>query len=281
MLHLIVLIWGFTGIIGKEITASAFVLVPWRTAIAALALGAYMLWKKISLKVSPQSIVRYSAIGCVIGFHWFSFFHGIKLSNVSAALVMVSTTALFVSLTGPLIRKTKFALAELGLAVLVCIGLFLVFHGASFYITGMIWSLVSAFAAAIFSNFNALYAHRDHPVVISFWEMVVASCASWVVAIFQCNAHELLPSFSDMIWLVVLGVVATAFPFLQSIKIMRNLSPFTVAIALNLEPIYTILIASFIYGQSEWMSAMFYVGAAVILLVVATDAWFRSRISGA
>jgi drug/metabolite transporter (DMT)-like permease len=86
-----------------------------------------------------------------------------------------------------------------------------------------------------------------------------------------------LPSARDMWLLLVLGVLCTGVAFVVSIRVMRVLSPFTCALAINMEPVYTIIIALLLYGREEWMSPQFYLGGLVIVSTLFVDTWLKSR----
>ena len=84
----------------------------------------------------------------------------------------------------------------------------------------------------------------------------------------------------DLVYLLLLGVVCTSFAFIASVYVMRELSPFTVVLTTNLEPIYGIALALLIFGETEYMTPGFYLGAVVILLSVLGNAMIQRFTSG-
>jgi drug/metabolite transporter (DMT)-like permease len=58
---------------------------------------------------------------------------------------------------------------------------------------------------------------------------------------------------------------------------MKWITPFTVMLTINLEPIYGILLALVVFGDAEYMSAAFYIGAAIILGTVLVNAYFKAK----
>jgi drug/metabolite transporter (DMT)-like permease len=90
---------------------------------------------------------------------------------------------------------------------------------------------------------------------------------------------NIISELSSYDWLLVilLGTVTTAFAFIASVNVMKHLSPFSCAIAINLEPVYTIVLALLFYGQSEYMRPLFYVGAVLILSSVWLESLLRKK----
>lgn len=281
VLHLIVLIWGFTGILGFEIKLDPFRLVWWRVAIATISIGLFAVLSKRALKTSKQDLLRFAGVGVLTAIHWICFFGSIKASKISVALVVISTTALFVSLLAPLVRKEKFRVYEIFLGIVVVSGLLLIFKFESQYKWGIILSLFAAFFAALFSSINSNLVAKHSPTKIAFWEMFFALISMSVFLFFQGELNESLLNITskDFALLAILGVVCTGVAFIVAIDVMKVLSPFTCALAINMEPVYTIVIALLLYGESEFMSPQFYIGAAIIMSTLFVDAWMKRKTS--
>lgn len=279
LLHFIVFIWGFTGILGREISLAAIPLVGWRTLIAAIAVGAFMVFQRVSFATDSHKLRKYALVGALTAAHWICFFGSIKASNVSTALAVISTTSFFVAFLSPFLLRTKFVKAELGLGLLVVFGLALIFKFEPEYKLGIVLSLAAAMLAAVFSTLNSQLIKSDDPIRISFYEL---SFAAVFVALFQLfspvEEHGMvMPSMYDFGLLLLLGVVATAYAFVQSVKVMRLLSPFTCALTINLEPIYAIVMALWIYGESEYMRPEFYMGTLILLGTLLVHQWLQRK----
>jgi len=279
LLHFIVLIWGFTGILGKEITLDALELVWWRVGIAAIAIGAYALLTRKPLEASRRDILRFMGVGVLTAAHWICFFASIKVSNISTALAVLSTTSFFVALVAPLIRRTRVLPYELGLGVMVIAGLVMIFRFEPQYTLGILLSLGAAFFAALFSSYNSVFVATHPPHRIAFYEMLGGFLAVSIYVMLSGNGASALAlsGYTDLVLLLILSLVATAYAFIAGIRVMRVLTPFTCAITINLEPVYTILFALFLYGESEWMSPQFYAGALIILSTLFVNAWMKRR----
>lgn len=279
LLHIIVFIWGFTGILGREITLSSIPLVWWRVCIAAVSIGLFALFFRKNLKVNRSELLSFGSVGLLTAAHWICFFSSIKVSNVSVALAVISTTSFFVALVAPFIRREKFQSYELILGILVIVGLFIIFKFEIEYALGIVLSLLASLFAAIFSSYNSNFIQKHSSVKIAFWEMAFALIGVTVYVAFDAAAFPDIVhiDFHDFGLVMILGIVCTGFAFIAGIEVMKVLSPFTCAIAINLEPIYTIALALWIYGDSEYMSPAFYIGTVIILSTLFIEAWMKKR----
>ena len=281
-LHAIVLIWGFTGILGKEISLNAVPLVFWRTLIAFLGvLGFVWIFKK-KVQLSYQQVIKLALVGLLIAGHWIAFFTSIKLSNISTALTVLSTNAIFTAIVAPWIVGGKTSPRELLMGGVGTIGLAIIFHFEGQFALGILWSLLAALLAAVFSSFNARWVREMEPVSMTLMELLFANF--WVMLFILLSPQEdfqvHLLDWRNIALLLILGWLATSIPFIVSIEVMKKISPFTCAIAINMEPIYSILIALYLYGSSEWMSSGFYWGAFLILAVVFIETFWRKELKG-
>ena len=270
LLHLIVLIWGFTAILGALITIDAIPLVWYRMLLAVICIAVYFLWKKKSFKVDRKGLVKFFFTGLVIALHWVFFFKAIKVSNVSVALVTMSTGAFFAALIEPIFFKRKINTLEIFLGLLVIGGLYIIFNFESQYELGIIYALIASFLGALFAVLNGLFIKKYTAEIISFYQLFFGVALITVFLLFNNSFSKSFfqISTSDWLYLFVLSSVCTAYAFSASVQVMKYLSPYTVMLTINLEPIYAIILALFIFGDEEQMSATFYAGAFIVLFVV-------------
>jgi drug/metabolite transporter (DMT)-like permease len=273
-LHLIVFIWGFTAILGALISLDALPLVWFRMSLAAAMIGIYLVYKKIPFLLSPQVIARFLVAGCIIALHWFTFFKAIKVSNISVTLACLSTGAFFTSLLEPLLQKKKIVWYEVFFGLLVIVGLVIIFEVELQYKLGIALALVSAFLSALFAVINSKFVQKHEAPVIAFYELLGGvgffSLLLWGTHAFTTKFFVI--SGSDWLYLGILSSICTAYALINSVKIMQYLSPFTVMLTINLEPIYGIILALLIFDDKEKMSGPFYLGASLILLTVVGNA---------
>ncbi|SEJ30835.1 EamA domain-containing membrane protein RarD [Myroides marinus] len=278
-LHIIVFIWGFTAILGQLISLEALPLVWYRILISVITLIIYYAITKKNVKAPKHRIIQFLGAGVVIALHWLTFFLAIKVSNISITLACLSTGAFFASILEPIFLKRKVVFYEMVFGVIVVCALTLIFSVSGHYIEGIVLGLIAACLSAMFSIINSkLIVHTAAPV-ITFYEMVgglmVLTLALLFTGGFTKEFFEV--SMSDWMWLLVLGTICTAFAFLGSVYVMRYLSPFTVMLTINLEPIYGILLAVAIFKDSEKMTPEFYIGALLILSTVVLNGVVKNR----
>lgn len=277
ILHVIVLVWGLTGILGDEITLSSSKIVFFRTGIAfgSLVLAGFFIKSKQTLNL--QRIVYIVLVGVIVGLHWFTFFQAIKVSTVSIGVVCMSMTTLFVSILEPVIFKRKIALSEIVISIFILIGIVIIFGFEIQYVTGIIFGLVSAFLAALFSVLNGKLIKTTSPFSITKYEMLGAVLVSFGIVSFnnEVNVSLFEATNKDWIMLVILGIVCTTVAFMLSVWVMKFLSPFTVSISINMEPIYTIVIAIILNPLKEQMSVGFYAGGLIIITAIFTNAYLK------
>ncbi len=279
LLHLIVFIFGFTGILGKLIETGSEPLVFWRMAIASVTIAVFTYATgKIKKNLSVNALL-YSLVGIIIAAHWISFFEAIKQSNVSVTLACLSASSLFTALLEPLFFKRKIDLLELLFGGMVVCGLLLIFSFETEYKTGIVIALCSALLASLFTTINGRLIQKDNPYRISLVEMMAgtAAIAAWLALNGEFDRSLLQIPAMDWLWIIILGTVATAFAFVVSVKVMEEISPFTVSLTINLEPVYGIVLAFFIFGNSEKMSWGFYVGTVLIVLALYLNAAVRKK----
>lgn len=270
LLHLIVFIWGFTAILGALITIDAIPLVFFRMALAVLFIAIFFLIKNKSFYLNKTGVIKFLFTGIIIALHWIFFFKAIKVSNVSVALVTMSTGAFFASLIEPVLFKRRIKPLEIILGLIVILGLYIIFNFESQYQLGIIYALISSFLSALFSVLNGLFIKQYDANRISFYQLLFGVLFVTLYLLFN-NSFSVAffdLSISDWIYLVVLSSICTAFAFIASVNVMKYLSPYTVMLTINLEPIYAIILALFIFGDKEKMNPEFYLGAAIVLGVV-------------
>ncbi len=269
-LHLVVLIYGFTAILGKLISLPAPQLVWYRMFIAAIAFYIFLRWKKTDLSISRKQFFRLFGIGIIVALHWIAFFGAIKIANVSVALGCLATSTLFTSLLEPFFFRKRINAVEVIIGLLIILGIYLIFRFETRYSFGVIVALIAAFLAGLFSVINKKMVMHHKASVISFYEMIGGLTCITVYLLFAGGGSSplTLPSPVDLIYLLALGIVCTAYAFAIQVEVMKHLSAYIVALTINLEPVYGIIMAYFLFGETERMTGGFYFGTAIILLSV-------------
>ncbi len=278
-LHLIVLIWGFTAVLGKLISIDAMPLVWYRMVIASILVAVYIIIRRNSIRVSPKTRMIMFMAGIVIALHWVTFFKAIKVSNVSIALVTMSTGALFTAFLEPIWYGRKMIWYEVVFGLMVVLGLYLIFNVNTSYSLGMSLALISALLGAVFTLINGQLIKTHKPSTISFYELMSGAffITFYLIMDGSFDGSFFMLPLNDWVFIFVLASVCTAYAFIAAIKVMRFISPYTVMLTINLEPVYGILLALLIFGQSEKMSPLFYIGALIIVTTIIANGILKNR----
>ncbi|MGB1102959.1 MAG: DMT family transporter [Crocinitomicaceae bacterium] len=283
LLNLIVFIWGFTGVLGKEISLEALEIVFFRMGIAYLSMVLLYPFYKVR-KVSLKHATLFFGTGVIVGIHWLTFFYAIKISTISVAVVCMSSSTLFTAFLEPLFFKRKISINELFLSIAIVIGIGLIMGFEPEYKMGILVGLISAFLAASFNTINGKFIQKNYPTFqITKYEMLggLATITALLAFTNGLNKGLFIVSAEDWILLTVLGVICTTLAFLASVWLLKFLTPFTVTMSINMEPIYAILIAlviGYVRGSdSEKMSGGFYVGTLIILGAIFLNAYLKKR----
>lgn len=280
LLHATILVWGFTGILGKLITLPSSALVWYRMLIAIICIFIYVKSVRVSIKMSKRKILIYFCVGLLITLHWLCFYTSIKVGNVSVAVVSLSCATFFTSLMEPIIYKRKIIFYEIILGILVIGGIYLISHLQKGYVKCMYYGIAAAFFASLFTVYNGKFIQeKDDPVILTFYELLggFLGLSIYFLAIQNYSTSFFHVSLMDGIYLFILGSICTALTFIVSVGVMKEISPFTAVLSNNLEPVYSIILAYFIFGKSEKMTFGFYLGAFFILLIIASNAILKSR----
>jgi drug/metabolite transporter (DMT)-like permease len=269
-LHLIVFIWGFTAILGALITIDADFLVWYRMLFAALFLGTFLLIKKIPFEISFSAVLKLVFVGLLIALHWITFFESIKVATVSITLSVFSLGAFIASILEPIFYGRKVLWYEVFFGLIIIAGLALILQVEINFLHGMLLALASIVLGVVFTLFNGkLIAHHE-PSVIAFYEFLAGFLFISIYFLFKGSftVESFVLTPKNWLLILLLASICTAYAFTASVKVMRRLSPYTVMLTTNLEPVYGIVLAYFIIGGKEKMSTEFYIGALIIVITV-------------
>lgn len=273
-LHFLVFIAGFTAILGKLISVNAVSLVWFRMVFASILMIAYVKLFKVKLQITKKELIKLCIAGVIIALHWITFYGAIKVANISIALAMFSTGAFFASLLEPIFYKRRVIPYEILFGIVVIIGIYLIVQSEIQHIEGMILGIVSAFLSSLFAVLNGKFLEQHSATKISFYEFIsgVVFITIYIAFLGEGFSYSFFNiSASDIVFLLILASVCTAYAFIASVHVMRFISPYTVVLTYNLEPIYGIILALILFPDTEIMSSSFYIGAFIILGVVLTN----------
>ena len=270
-LHLLVFIAGFTAVLGAVISIDAIPLVWYRMLMALCIMGGYIVLCKINIKVDKKTLLKFSVAGIIIALHWITFFKSIKIANISIALAAFSTGAFFASFIEPIVYKRKISPYEVLFGGVIILGVVIITQSEFKYINGLLIGILSAVFSSVFAVLNGKFLEKHSASVISFYEFVSGVLFISIFLMFSKDGFSksfFNISFSDIFWLFILASVCTAYAFIASVHVMKTITPYTVVLTYNLEPVYGILLAIILFPEKETMGNNFYFGTLIVIVTV-------------
>jgi drug/metabolite transporter (DMT)-like permease len=239
----------------------------------------YIKFIKLDIKITKKTFFKFSIAGVIIALHWITFFESINQANVSVALAMFSSGAFFASFIEPIFFKRRILAYEIVFGIIVIFGVFLITSSEMGYLNGILLGLISALLSTLFAVINGRFIERYNATTIAFYEFIsgVIFLTIFILVLGKSfNAEFFMLSTADWIYIFILASVCTAYAFIGAVNVMRYISPFTVILSYNLEPIYGIALALMLFSETEKMSPQFYIGAILVLVTVLFDAIFKN-----
>lgn len=267
-LHFIIFIWGFTSILGALIDLDSSAIVWFRMMAGALSIALYFyFFSPKSFHLHPGAFKLYLFGGILISLHWLLFFYAIKISSISLTLSILSSASLMTSFLEPLFYKRPLRLYEVFFGLFVIFGLYLIFGVQKDNMLGIVTALLCTLLSVLFSLLNGKLIQHYPANSISFYQLLTGGLIFTIVLLLTDSSLERFRqlTYDDWLWLVLLATVCTAYATIASVNILKHVTPFTMMISLNLEPVYGIVFSLLIFGEKELMSVQFYVGVVVIL----------------
>ena len=279
-LQILVFLWGFTSIFGKLINLNPILIVWLRLSIAAILIFIFLFFfYRDSFKISKSSFLNFFIGGLLISIHWYLFFYSIKISSISLTLSILSTASLMTSFLEPIFYKRPFRIHELVFGLIAVVGLVLIFGIQYENYFAILISLICTLLSVLFSILNGYLIKNHSSFQICFYEILFGLIITSFIILFSDIQFPLLISikFTDWIYIFILGSLCTAYAFVASTYILKFISPYTMMMSLNLEPIYGIIFSLIIFGEKEYMSIQFYIGAGIIFLGVIGNILYKYK----
>ena len=279
-MHLAIFLWGFTGLLGQKIDLNEGMLVWYRMLLSSMAILGIFYYRKSFPKIKSKEIWMIGAIGFLVMLHWVAFYGSIKASSISVAMICLSAIALFSSILEPLINKAPFDFVEILFSAMAVTGISTIYNSDVTASTGIILGLISAFLSALFSTFNKRIAGKYETLTISFIELSFGfGFLTLLLPVYFMFAEstKLLPDWSDLFYLLILSLFCTVLTWILSLQALRKVSAYTMGLALNLEPIYGIILAILFANEGRLMNSGFITGAIIILGTVVLHTIYKYR----
>jgi len=282
-LHFIVFLFGFTAVLGKLISLPSVEMVFYRTLLAALGMAVLMLIIKTDFTVSKTDLLKILLTSIIVAIHWITFFVSGKISNPSTSLVGFATCSFWAAIFEPIAKRKKIELLEIGLGVVVLVGLGIILALDFKYPLGLFLGVISGMTAALFTVINSKLVTRVNTYSITFYEMLGACISIFLFLPIYKNTFAvggkllLVPTYVDWVYIAIMAFACSVYAYSAAIELTKKLSVFFIQLALNLEPVYGIILALLIFGQSEVMSLKFYLGTLIILSAVVAYPYLKRK----
>ena len=286
-LHFIVFLWGFTAVLGKLVTIPSVEMVFFRTLLAAIGMGVLIIIARGTFKIETSDLIKVLATGLIVAVHWLTFFASGRISNPSTSLVGFATCSFWAALIEPLAKGRKIQPLEIALGIVVLIGLYIIFSFGFQYPMGLFLGIMSGLTAALFSVINSKMILRVSANTITFYEMVGATLGTLLFfPVYQKywadnSQLQLIPAPMDWVYIGIMALACSVYAYSAAINLMKKLSVFFIQLALNLEPLYGIILALLVFGQQEVMTLNFYIGTLIILSAVASYPYLKKMFQDA
>lgn len=270
-MHLAVLLWGFTGVLGRAISLSAPVLVWYRMLLTALFMAGILYYRKLWVPVGRKDMRQLALIGGLMALHWVGFYGSIKFANASIALVCLSTASIFTSLLDPLVNKTKHDPIELLIGAIALAGVYLIYQFQQFYGLGILFGIIAAILSSVFTVLNKRIANKYPSRTIVFYEMGTGWLFITLLMPLQFmydKSTVMLPPALDWVWLIILSLCCTVWAQSLALNALKKISSFTATLSVNLEPVYGILLAFIFFKENKELGSGFFWGMLLIILSV-------------
>lgn len=283
LLHIAVLLAGFTGVFGKLISLNEGLLVWYRVFFSSIILLVALKFLKKPFSGDLRQKFDIGKIGLLITTHWVFFYASIKYSNISIGVVCYCLTSLFTAIFEPLINKKRFSVSQLLLSALTLIGISLIFHFDASYQLGIVLGIISSAFAALYTVFNERLVKKYDSIVINYYQMIGGTLglgALLPLYLHYFPAASLIPGMSDLLYLVLLAAFCTVALYVLFAESLKVIPAFTVNLSFNLEPIYAVILAFLFFNEGKEVNYAFYVGCGFVMASVVLQTVFtKSKVA--
>ncbi|MBX2953865.1 MAG: EamA family transporter [Leadbetterella sp.] len=280
LLHIAVILAGFTGIFGKLITLNEGLLTWYRVLISSVALFLIVHFTRAPHPKSWKDRLNIALVGLIITIHWLFFYGSIKYSNVSIGVVCYALTSCFTALLVPLINRKRFVFSEIVLSLLTIAGIGLIFHFDTSHQTGVILGVISSVFAALYTIYNEKLVQKFDTRVINFYQIVGGTVGLTLLMPLYLHffpTDHLIPGFSDTLYLLMLALFCTVGLYLLFAEALKQIPAFTVNLTFNLEPVYAIILAFIIFKEAKEVNFSFYAGLFLVMTSVVLQTMISMR----
>ncbi|MBE9585835.1 DMT family transporter [Mucilaginibacter sp. JRF] len=279
VLHLAVILAGFTGVFGKLISLNQVPLVWYRVFFSAIILWFVLRLFKVSTAITAKQKFDIAKVGMLITIHWVFFYASIKYSNISVGVVCYCLTSFFTAIFAPFVNRQRFNVTELGLSMLTLFGIALIFHFDSSYQLGIGLGVISSAFAALYTIYNERLVKQYDSRLINFYQMAGGTVGLGVLMPVYLWFYpvNVIPNFTDVGYLLLLASICTVGLYIMFAETLKLIPAFTVNLSFNLEPVYSIVLAFLFFKEGREVNFSFYLGLLFVMMSVVLQTMISVR----
>ncbi|WP_338765712.1 EamA family transporter [Bernardetia sp. ABR2-2B] len=280
-LHFVIWLSSLVPLVVNQIDLSATEIVFYRTSMAVVFLAIWLLLIK-KFKWTGKKTYFLMGTGILTFAYWTLIVLSAKLANEAVCLIGLATIPLFISILRPILGKGTLSVGEIITGLNAIFGIYIIYSSDFDYGLGFFLALLAAFFGALVTIFNAELVKKEDSLVITFYQMLGASITAFLLLLFSTFWGGVISDFIPVKWSLTLrdfvlifslALGVSVYAYSESVRLMKFLNPFTVAMVGNLVPLYgivSVIILSYLFNSVETskMDIYFYAGGIILVSAV-------------
>ena len=262
-LHIAVMLFGLSAVLGQFVTAPAVIVAGGRVICSSLLLFLLSIAGRASLKLKSRKDYGIAVFaGIVLAAHWTTFFQAIQSSSVAIGTITFSTFPLFLTFLEPLLFREKLKVTSVLSAAILLLGVFITIPEFSLenQITiGILWGMVSSLSYAVLSLANRYLSRSYAARTVCLYEQGTAAVVL-LPAMFLVKTSW---TTQNILGIAAIGFICTAFAHSLYVAAQRKVKAQTAGIISGMETVYGIVYALLFLGEVPGIREL--IGGAVIL----------------
>lgn len=255
------ILWSSGGILIKLISWSPLLIAGTRSMIAAVVLGVYMIYKKVSIKICKYSIgAGIGLCGCCT-----FFVVANKFTTAANAIVLQYAAPVFILLMTAFLLKEKLHKREIIVVAITMAGIVLFFFDqlSAGNIVGNLFAILAGIFLALMFVMVGQGGDNDS---IRMTGILLAHCLSAVINIPAGIIGTASVTGTEILYIVILGIFQLGIPYVLYAIASKDCSPLACSLIGMLEPLLNPVWVAIFVGEIPGMFAL--VGAVIIIGIV-------------
>ncbi len=268
-LNLALLLIATSGPLGRSLTMNPFQSIWWRALLSLFILIVIIKWRKFNWslkKIKGRKTLLLS--GVLMAIHWVTYFYALQLSGIAIGMLSLFTYPVITAFLEPLFTKHKVNLIQVLLAIIICLGMYLILPEFSLENTktqGILWGTLSALSYSLRNLVLKSSVNNVEAPVIMFYQMLVTAILLFPSLFFfpLDEVPSALPA------LLSLALFTTCLGHSLFIRSFKNFSVSTVSILSSIQPVYGIILGILFLNETPSITTL--IGGVLILSTVVIE----------